>query len=307
MKPVSVILVATASTVLLTAAAWRVERPLTANETHARSEVARLRAHFDSVDTELRTRDVSHLSAEQRANRVKLIGWLKEYRDAGVFPINDRFADRAVPFFRDTKGTLCAMAYLVDRSGGSDIVDHIAKTRNNAYIRELTDDRKLVAWLDASGLSVAEAARIQPAYDGEGGCCWIGDPPPANTSRVSGEYALVSMGLGGTSLGTLGFNMFSPSRASGAAGLLAGVASIVAGASRMDDITGDRRVARANAVVGSLAVIGGLRGMFARPTAETRAPVQGSSKKGVSVTSLAPDLVLAPKASRLGLTMRAEF
>jgi len=306
MKPVSVILVATASTLLLTAAAWRAERPLTASETHLRSEVARLRAHFDSVDTELRTRDVSHLSPEQRANRVKLFGWLKAYRDAGVFPINGRFAGRAVPFFRDTKGTLCAMAYLVDRSGRSDIVDHIAKTRNNAYIRELTDDRKLVAWLAASGLSVAEAARIQPAYDG-GTCCVIGDPPPANTNRVSGEYALVSMGLGGSSLGTLGFNMFSPSRTSGAAGLLAGVATIVAGASRMDDITGDRRVARANAVVGSLAVIGGLRGMFAKPTAETRAPVQSSSKKGVSVTSFAPDLIFAPNGSRLGLTMRAEF
>lgn len=307
MKPVSVILVATASTVLLSAGAWRADRPLTAREAHIRSEVARLRAHFDSVDTELRAKDVSHLSGAQRASRVKMIAWLKEYRDAGTFPINDKFANRAVPFFRDTNGTLCAMAYLVDRSGRSDIVDHIARTRNNAFIRELTDDRNLVAWLDESGLSVAEAARIQPAYDG-GTCCMMEDPPPAsNPNRVSGEYALLSVGLGGSSLGTLGFNVFSPSRTSGAAGLLAGVASIVAGASRMDDVTGDRKVARANAVVGSLAVLGGLRGMLFKPAAHNRAPVQESDNKGVSVTSIAPDLILAPKASRLGLTLRAEF
>lgn len=199
------------------------------------------------------------------------------------------------------------MAYLVNRSGRPDIVDHIAKTRNNAFIRELTDDRNLVAWLVASGLSVAEAARIQPAYDG-GGCCVIGDPhAPANTNRVTREYALVSIGLSGSSLGTLGFNLLSPSRTSGAAGLLAGVATIVAGVSRMDYITGDRRVARANAVVGSLAVIGGLRGVFTERTAQDRAPVQESGNKGLSVTSVAPDLIFAPNATRLGLTLRAEF
>ena len=305
MKRVSVILVATASTVLLSAAAWRADRPLSAHEEHVRSEVARLRAHFDSVDTELHARDVTHLTPEQRASRTRLIAWLREYRDAGQFPINDKFAGRMVPFFRDSKGTLCAMAYLVDRSGRADIVDYIARTRNNAFIRELTDDARLVAWLDASGLSVAEAARIQPAYDG-GGCCPIGDPP-ASTNRVSGEYAILSMGLGGSSLGTLGFNLFSPSRTSGAAGLLAGVASIVAGASRMDDITGDRKLARANAVVGSLAVIGGLRGILVKRAAPARAPVQEPTNKGVSVASIAPDLMLAPNGSRLGLTLRAEF
>ena len=305
MKPVSVILVATVSTVLLSAAAWRADRPLSAHKEHARSEVARLRAHFDSVDIELRTRDVSHLSAEQRASRARLIAWLREYRDAGQFPVNDKFADRMVPFFRDSKGTLCAMAYLIHRSGRADIVDHIAKTRNNAFIRELTDDAALVAWLDASGLSVAEAARIQPKYDG-GTCCVVGDPP-ATTNRVSGEYALVTIGLGGTSLGTLGFNMFSPSRTSGAAGLLAGVATIVAGTSRMDDITGDRSVARANLVVGSLAVIGGLRGILSKRTPPARAPVQEPTNRGVSVTSLAPDLMVAGNAGRLGLRLRAEF
>ena len=77
MKRVSVILVATASTLVLSAASWRIDRPLDPRESHLRREITRLRAHFDSVDIELRTKDVSHLSSEQRASRTKLIGWLR--------------------------------------------------------------------------------------------------------------------------------------------------------------------------------------------------------------------------------------
>lgn len=303
MKPVSVILVATASTLLLSAAAWRGDRVLSPHDALVRREVARLQAHFDSVDVELRMRDVSHLSAEQRANRATLIGWLREYRHAGRFPLNDEFAGEFVPFFRDSRGTLCAMAYLVDRSGRSDIVDYIAKTRNNALIRELTDDTRLVAWLHQSGLSVSEAARIQPQYEG---CCVIGDRP-ANRKQVSGDYALLSIGLSGSSLGTLGFNLFAPTPVSGAAGLLAGAASIIAGASRMGDIDSDRRVARANALVGTLAMIGGMRGVLAHMASPDRKPVEASRDRVAKVTSLSPELMVGPDATRFGLRLQAKF
>jgi len=302
-KRVSVILVTTASTLLFSAAAWRADRPLSPHELHVRSEVARLRAHFDSVDTELRTRDVSHLSREQRANRAKHIAWLKEYRDDGRFPMNDKFLDQSVPFFRDSQGTLCAMAYLVDRSGGGDIVDRIAKTRNNAYIPALTDDRDLVAWLEGSGLSVAEAARIQPAYNG-GPCCVIVDPIVPDT-RVDGGYAALSVGLGGSSLGTLGFNLFSPSRVSGAAGLMAGAAAIMAGGAHWNDY-GDRKVARANVAVGSIAVLASLRGLFHSPSPNTRTSA-ASKQKLVTDAQIAPDLIVSPSETRVGLRMRARF
>src|SRR5258706_3266848 len=162
MKRISVILVGSAVTLVLSAAARYGPRPADSLELHRGAEAVRLRAHFDSVDQELRARDISRLSAEQRAMRARLISWLRDYRNAGTFPENDRFTDRAVPFFRDSRGTLCAMAYLVDRSGRTDIVDRIAKTRNNAFIRELTDDRALVAGLATSAFSAAEAAPIHP-------------------------------------------------------------------------------------------------------------------------------------------------
>jgi hypothetical protein len=306
MKRFSVILVATASTFLMSAASWRIDRPLNPRELHARAEVARLRAHFDSVDTELRTRDVAHLSVEQRASRAKLIAWLREYRDAGRFPQNDRFPNRTVPFFRDSQRTLCAMAYLIDRSGRGDIVDHIAKTRNNAYIRDLTDDRALVAWLDTSGLSVSEAARIQPAYDGNP-CCVVGDRVIFDHNRVSPNYVLLSMGLGGSSLGALGFNLFSPSRASGEAGLVAGVATIIAGAAHLDDGRGNRKIAIANTAIGSVAALAGLRTLFALRGTRVQAPTEASRRAMVSDATVTPDMILTPNGSRVGLRLQARF
>lgn len=294
MKRVPVILVATASTLLLSAASWRIDRPLNSHESRLPSEVVRLRAHFDSVDTELRMRDVSHLSVEQRASRTKLIAWLREYRNAGRFPQNDRFPNRIVPFIRDSQATLCAMAYLVDRSGRGDIVDHIANTRNNAYIRDLTDDQALVTWLDASGLSVGEAARIQPSYE------QVAD-------RVSTDYALVSMGLGGSSLGTIGFNLFSPSLISGGVGLLAGAATIVAGVANLEEGPGNRKVAIANITVGSVAAVAGLGALYAVRRARARTPAEPSRRELVSNATIAPDVIVTPSATMLGLRVQARF
>jgi hypothetical protein len=300
MKRFSVIVVASASALLLSAATSHRGPQLNARQLHFRAESARLRAHFDSVDQELRGRAVSSLTDEQRAMRSQLISWLRDYRNAGRFPENDKFADRAMPFFRDSHGTLCAMAYLVDRSGRGDIVDHIASTRNNAFIRELTDDQDLVAWLDASGLTVDEAARIQPQYG----------PYPVIVSdekRVSPNYAILSMGLSGVSLGSLGFNVFTPSWISGGVGLTAGVATIIAGAAHLEDPIGNKRVAIANTTVGSLAAIGALRAMFLTRHAHQRAAVETTRNRLLSETSISPDVVMVDNKAQMGLRLRARF
>lgn len=127
-------------------------------------ENVRLRAHFDAVDAELRAADISALTANQRTSRARMILWLRAYRDAERFPRNDRFPDRAMPFFRDSDGVLCAMAYLIDRSGRGDLVERIARTKNHAFIADLASEPELLAWLDVAGLTIAEAARIQPTY-----------------------------------------------------------------------------------------------------------------------------------------------
>ncbi|HEY5939669.1 MAG TPA: hypothetical protein VIT87_02530 [Gemmatimonadales bacterium] len=249
-------------------------------------EVARLRAHFDSVDLELRAANALQLTPAQRTARVTLIGWLREYRDAGAFPRNDRFPNRAMPFFRDGHGVLCAMAYLIERSGRGDLVDRVAATRNNASIAELAGDGELLAWLDSTGLSVAEAARIQPFY---------GTLP--ENEDVSTEYAVTSIVVSGASLATLGFNLFAPSRTTGWAGVAAGSAAIIAGAVNLDETGGTDDVATVNIIAGGSALVAGIYQLL-------RLRPEEPANTGVSV---APTVTPASGGPRIGLALHTSF
>ena len=299
MKRLSVILAGSTITLGLMGSSGLHDRPDDARQLHLRAEQTRLRAHFDSVDNELRTASVSRLTAQQGAMRAKLISWLRDYRNAGTFPQNDRFADRAMPFFRDSHGTLCAMAYLVDRSGRGDIVDRIAKTRNNAFIHELVDDPELVSWIAASGLSVDEAARIQPQYG----------PQPVivvdNGDRVTPNYAMLSMGLGGVSLASTGLNLFAPSRLSNAFGFIAGAGAIAAGASRIKEGGGTRQLAIANATIGSISVVTAIASSYWR--AHQSAVAKSRAEKSRSAAVVSPEVLVLGSKQQLGLGLHARF
>lgn len=128
-------------------------------------EVRRIRAHFDSVLTELRDRDASGLSAAQRARRSWISSELARYRDRGVFPHNYDFPGQSIPYFVDRKtGTLCAVANVLAASGRRDIVDRVAAANNNVWVDELAGDTAFARWLDDNGLTLHEAARIQVPY-----------------------------------------------------------------------------------------------------------------------------------------------
>lgn len=253
---------------------------------HRRLEVARLRAHFDSVDAELRLPTALPLTRAQRMGRATLIGWLREYREAGSFPRNDRFPERAMPFFRDGRDVLCAMAYLIDRSGRGDLVDRVASTRNNAFIPELAGDPELRNWLDSVGLSVSEAARIQPGYG----------PPPGEPAerRVTTGYALTSILVSGSSLTTLGLNAIAPTRASGWAGVIAGTAGLIAGAVKLDEAGATGDVASANVVAGGGALMVGLYHLLTpRPSGPT--------------VSISPVVMPTARSPRIGLAVHTTF
>jgi hypothetical protein len=127
-------------------------------------DVARIQIHLAEVEAELRTVDTSELSADQRARREAVIDELARYRTRGAFPRNLDFAERT-PYFIDDRGVRCAMAHLIEMFGGAPLVERVARTANNAYVRELADDAELAAWLSAHGITLAEAARIQPTYE----------------------------------------------------------------------------------------------------------------------------------------------
>src|SRR5438552_17649326 len=153
----------TLSTLIIGALTMALRQP-PAPPSFAGAEQSRLRAHFDSVERELRARDVSGLTPAQRAARARVLNILHTYQVRGVFPRNTDFPNRDVPVFIDWRGTRCAFAYLVEQTGHEDLVLRIAATRNYARVPELKDDPEVGRWLAQNGITLAEASRIQPAY-----------------------------------------------------------------------------------------------------------------------------------------------
>ncbi len=95
--------------------------------------------------------------------RALLLDALQDYWRAGRFPKNPGFPWQ-VPVFVDAEGTRCAIAHLMELGGAGELVGEIAAARNFAFVRELAHDPRVAAWLAAAGLTVDEAAEIQPAY-----------------------------------------------------------------------------------------------------------------------------------------------
>ncbi len=131
----------------------------------ASAEVARIQAHLADVLRALRADAPAHLTPRQLAARRTAIGWLEEYRAAGRFPHNHVHPEGRVPVFVDPHGTPCAVGHLMLRSGEHELVEEIVRTDNLVRVPELAGDERLDAWLDEHGLTLAEAARIQPGYD----------------------------------------------------------------------------------------------------------------------------------------------
>lgn len=226
-------------------------------------EKQRLQAHFLRVESELRRRDVSPLSATQQAARRRLITYLEQYRVRGQFPRNEQVSGWRVPIFRDAHGTLCAMAYLIDRSGRANIVEEIARSRNLAYIPELADNPQLAAWLNDNGLSLEEAARIQPTYPWE-----VAEIRRRNKedhySRLTNDARLLNT----LSVAVNASALSNPRRGRefGGLGLLTGLYGILLGTGRPDlDSTSIDKSARWNYLMGGLAAALGIYNL-SRPT-----------------------------------------
>lgn len=266
-------------------------------------EAARLRAHFASVERELLARDVSGLTETQRAARNRHIARLRAYARAGVFPKNTDFPGR-VPYFVDRFGTRCAMAFLIEQSGRGDIVSSVAATRNNAFIAELARDpevrRVLLAWLEENGLSVDEAARIQPSYC-DGGL-WVG-PGPAPLPPGCGQNPTITIPGPATShalalvlgSGVLVWNATGTrSPLASVVGIASGVIGIALGAPQIEEGGGRANLGALNTGIGLASIYVGIRALLrGSPSVHPPPPI----------ASVAP-LVMTEGA---GLTFRVTF
>jgi MYXO-CTERM domain-containing protein len=128
-----------------------------------RRELHRIRRHLRRAEVAARRAPDADLDPLRRMVRALLLDELAAYRARGLFPRN-HVVRGLHPVFVDEVGTRCAVAHLLDASGQSALVDDIASRRNLAYVDELADEPALVAWLHAAGLTLAEAAAIQPGY-----------------------------------------------------------------------------------------------------------------------------------------------
>lgn len=126
-------------------------------------EKRRLDAHFDSVLTTL-GKSTARLLPSQAHARAACLRELARYQRRGRFPLNRDTGRARTPIFVDRYGTRCALGHLLDAFGAGALVDEVATSRNQATVAELTDLPALVGWLDAHGLTVDEAALIQPSY-----------------------------------------------------------------------------------------------------------------------------------------------
>jgi hypothetical protein len=178
------------------------------------SERQRIRQHLAEVEAEMRARDVSGLTSAQQSARAGHLEALAAYRAAGHFPRNLGHPGELVPYFVDDRGVLCAVGYLLHRSGQGPLVQRIAAERNHATVPELADEPALVAWLEDAGITLEEAARIQPAYcGGDPEHCWgLGpwDPTPDPQPEPSPTaYRAVSAGFLSVQGVALGWNLVS--------------------------------------------------------------------------------------------------
>jgi hypothetical protein len=114
------------------------------------------------VESWLNSRDVGDMPPVLQRSRATMLDHLHTYYRRGIFPRNyDHMGHR--PSFIDRHGRVCAVAYLMIKSGHGPLARRVAAEANDAYVREL-DLPEFETWAAHSGLSKAELAFIQPSY-----------------------------------------------------------------------------------------------------------------------------------------------
>ncbi|GEM_PF-5307319 len=103
------------------------------------------------------------LRARLRFARARQVATLTRYAQRERFPINADSTRGARPIFVDEADTACAVGFLMRADGWEDDVAAILAERNGIYVED-AEGGALYAWVVESGLTIEEAAVIQPAY-----------------------------------------------------------------------------------------------------------------------------------------------
>jgi hypothetical protein len=263
------------------------------------ADVGRIRAHFDSVLTELSARDVGALTSAQRAERVRLLETLRAYRNRGVFPHNYDFPGQPTPYFVDRKtGTLCAVAHLLASTGRRDIVDRVARADNNVWVAQLSSDTAVARWLSTHGLTLEEAARIQVPY--------MVAETPAQRARNVAFIAAAPVAVGGSLIASLwnaNGNADGHRTFANVLGLGSGVMAIGMGATLIGNRDVPREIGVASAALGTVSVMLAARA-FRRHNVHVAVEREAEQRRAGVETSLAP---LVPSGGGGGIALSLRF
>ncbi|MFL5609002.1 MAG: hypothetical protein ACJ8AD_21270 [Gemmatimonadaceae bacterium] len=268
-------------------------------ESAATVEVGRIRAHFDSVLTELAARDVAALTTGQRAERSRLIHTLYIYKARGVFPHNYDFPERPTPYFMDRKtGTLCAVAHLLASTGRRDIVDRVARADNNVWVAQLATDTAFTQWLSAHGLTLGEAARIQMPY--------MAPVTPAERARNVAFLTAAPVALGGSVIASLWnatANADGHRRVANVLGLGSGALAIGMGATLIGNPDVPRSIGVASVALGGVSMALAARA-FHHHSVTVALEREAEQRRARVETSLAPIVPSGSAGAGLSVSLR---
>ena len=97
------------------------------------------------------------------ASRYLQLQRLAYYRDRGQFPLNEGQSRQPAPIFVDEHDSACAVGQLMRWSGWPQEVASIHRVNNLIYMPQAVDS-SVANWVLTSGITLEEAALIQPGY-----------------------------------------------------------------------------------------------------------------------------------------------
>lgn len=127
------------------------------------AEELRIRTHLDYAEQHLRNTPTIHLTPSQQQNRAEALDLLHSYWLAGRFPQNTTEPGRA-PCFVDDRGNECAVAHLIRKTEGDDLVNALNDRYQYTLIKDM-ESQSLANWATDNGFQSEELALIQPTYD----------------------------------------------------------------------------------------------------------------------------------------------
>jgi HEAT repeat protein len=180
--------------------AWPSSGP--AGDSPCTPQKAALAERYARVSRELAEAKPEGLNPVQAAHRQLVIELLGNYGASQAFPEWPAGMGVRWPIFRDDHGRLCALAHLLDRTGGAALVEQVAQGNNGGWLVELKNEPALLAWMKGHGLELSELARIQgPGWSEPPGDLASPPPMPAPQLPSSGSAPSDSGGPSGQPAG----------------------------------------------------------------------------------------------------------